>query len=144
MAGGMNHLLRLPGMSLFFAAFTPDVPVGRIEHALNAQIGAVLTDGVSEEELEKVRNTALAHRCFEMYSIESICQRLGHAESIEGDHRLWVERLKSLENLDSEQLIEAARRYWTEENRHTLYLRPRKVSPLLYGLGFVRRFLPGR
>jgi zinc protease len=144
MAGGMNHLLRLPGMSLFFAAFTPDVSAAKVERALNAEIEQIKRDGISEEEVQKVRNAALAHRAFELYSAENICQRLGHAETMEGDYRLWVERLELLETLGREQLMATARRYWNAERRHTLYLRPKKTNPLLYVTGLVRRLLPGR
>jgi zinc protease len=144
MAGGMNHLLRLPGMSLFFAAFTPDVSRGRVERALDAEIELIKRDGISAQEAQKVRNAALTHRAFELYSAENICQRLGHAETIEGDYRLWVERLELLGSLGRDQLVTAARRYWDARRRHTLFLRPKKINPLLYATGLIRRILPGR
>jgi zinc protease len=142
MAGGMNHMLRLPGMSLFFAIFTPDVSARRVEAALNDEVDMIRENGISQKEFEKVQNTALAQRCFEMFSAENICQRVGFAETVEGDYRKWVERLTALEHLDRDTLIDAAKRYWDPKNRRTLYLKPKRVNPALLVAGLARRVLP--
>ncbi|MBD3344986.1 MAG: hypothetical protein GF401_07985 [Chitinivibrionales bacterium] len=144
MAGGINHFLRLSGMSLFFAAFTPDVSVKRIEEALNEQIENAKRGAVTALEVEKVKNGTLTNRIFELYSAENICQRIGFSEAIEGDYRLWVERLEALENLTVERLIEVAEKYWDIKNRYSLYLQPKKVNPLLYVAGFARRLFQGK
>lgn len=139
MAGGMNHLLRLSGMSLFFAAFTPDVSARRVGAALDEQVRLVRERGISEAEMEKVRNGTLTSRTFEAYSAEHLCQRLGYSEVVEGDYRLWVERLAALERLDISTLTGVARKYWNEKSKHTLYLKPKRAKPLLYAIGMVRR-----
>ena len=90
MTGGMNHLLKASGMSMFFAAFTPDVRSGRVEQALDAEINRIRNEGITSDEMTKVRNTTLTGRTFELYSADHICQRLGYSETIEGDYRLWV------------------------------------------------------
>lgn len=140
MVGGMNHLLQRAGMSMFLAAFTPDVSVARVERAFAEQITLVCTNGISEAEMEKVKNATLTSRTFELYTAENICQRIGFSEVVEGDYRLWVERFATLEKLDTERLVTVARRYWNDAHRHILHLQPRKTSPLLYIMGFIRRF----
>jgi len=140
MVGGMNHLLKHAGMSMFLAAFTPDISVGRVEKALAAVIDQVRTEGVSSREMEKVKNATLTGRTFELYSAENICQRLGYSECIEGDFRLWVKRLDMLEKLDKDKLVDVARKYWNDAHRHVLHLKPRKTSPLLYVAGILRHF----
>lgn len=139
MAGGINHLLKHAGMSMFFAAFTPDVSPGRVEKALEAQIDLVRDRGIHENEMQKVKNATLANRTFELYTAENICHRLGYSECVEGDYRIWVERLESLRQLDIGRLIDVARTYWSDRHRHVLYLQPRKTNPLLYLAGFLRR-----
>jgi zinc protease len=79
MAGGMNHLLKHSGMSMFFAAYTPDVASSRVERALDREISRIKADGITREELEKVRNTTLTNRTFELYSVDNICQRIGYS-----------------------------------------------------------------
>ncbi len=142
MAGGMNQCLRLGGMTLFFAVFTPNVPQKKVEQAIVDHVNELANNGISQKEIEKVKNVVLTNRMFELYSAEHICQKLGYAETIEGDYHLWVQRLKALENLDIETLKEAAKRYWSESVRHTLYLKPKKVNPLLYAVGIFRKLFP--
>ena len=139
MIGGMNHLLKHTGMSMFFAAFTPDVSAARVERALNRELERIKNDGITREEMAKVRNTTLTNRIFELYSADNICQRIGYSEIIEGNYRLWVERLNALEHLDCEKLVEVAKRWWNEENRYALVLEPRRANPLLYIGGLAHR-----
>ncbi|MBN1757643.1 MAG: insulinase family protein [Chitinispirillaceae bacterium] len=144
MVGGMNHMLKYAGMSMFFAAFTPDIPVGRVEQALEKQIERVRRDGILPEEMEKVKHATLTSRTFELYSTENICHRLGYSECVEGDYRMWVKRLEALRQLDSDRLVEVARSHWDDRHRHVLHLQPRKTNPLLYVAGFLRRLRGGR
>jgi zinc protease len=142
MAGGMNQCLKLAGMSLFFAVFTPDVSERRVEEALIKQIRSVAANGISEAEMEKVRNTVLTNRVFELYSAEHICQKIGYSETIEGDYRFWVQRLSILETMTVDMMKSAAQRYWDDSMRHTLYLKPKKANYMMYAAGMLRRIFP--
>jgi predicted Zn-dependent peptidase len=144
MAGGMNHFLRLSGMALYFAVFTPDNSVERVEHALLGVIEGAVERGISDRELQKVRNAALTGRIFEMYSAEHLCQRLGFSETVEGDYRLWVKRIETLERLDREHLVAVAGAYLAPARRRCLYLRPKRVRPMLVLGGMLRRLVPGK
>jgi zinc protease len=144
MAGGINQSLKWAGMSLFFAMFTPDVSVRRLERAMVAQIESMKKDGISEKELEKIKNATLTNRIFECYSAEQICNRLGHAETVEGDFRLWIKRLESLDRLDRDALVASAKKYWDDSRRHTLFLQPKKVNPVYFVVGLSRRLFGGK
>jgi zinc protease len=139
MAGGMNQCLRLAGMTLFFAVFTPNVPQRRVEDAIISHVDAVSRDGITPSEMEKVRNSVLTNRIFDLYSADHICQKLGYSETIEGDYRLWAKRLSALSLLDVDTLKASAQRYWTESARHVLYLKPKKINPILYATGIFRK-----
>ncbi len=139
MVGGMNHLLKHAGMSMFFAAFTPDVSVARVERAIEEQIDLVRTKGISADEMEKVKNATLTNRIYELYTAENICHRLGYSECVEGDYRLWVERIEALKQLNIDRLVDVARKYWSDTHRHVLHLQPGRTNPLLYVAGFLRR-----
>ena len=80
----------------------------------------------------------------QMGSAENICHRLGYSECIEGNYRMWVERLDALRQLDSERLVATARSYWNDRHRHVLHLQPRKTNPLLYVAGYLRRLRGGK
>jgi zinc protease len=139
MVGGMNNFLKASGMSMFFAAFTPDIRSERVERVLDAEIGRLGSDGITHEEMDKIRNTTITNRTFELYSADHICQQLGYSETIEGNYRLWVERMETLKNLDAEKLTATARRWWNDGAKRVLLLKPRHVNPLLYVGGFLRR-----
>jgi zinc protease len=144
MAGGMNQSLKRAGMSIFFAMFTPNVSQRRVEEAIIQQVEAVRTGSITKAEMEKVKNTVLTNRVYELYSADHICQKLAYSETIEGDYKRWVTRLSELESLDVGVLADAARRYWDESGRHTLYLKPKKVNPLLFAVGIARKLAPKR
>jgi zinc protease len=144
MAGGMNQSLKRSGMSLFFAVFTPNVTQRSVEEAIMKQVDAVRTQGITEYEMEKVKNSVLTNRVYELYSCDHICQKLAYSEAIEGNYRLWVERLSALETMNVDTLMLAAQRYWVESGRHTLYLKPKKVNPLLFAAGIFRKLFPQR
>jgi predicted Zn-dependent peptidase len=124
---------------MFFAIFTPDVSVSRVEKSLLNQIRKIKNEGISAEELEMVKNATLTSRTFELYSAEHICNRIGFAECIEGDYKLWVERLNILRDLDISTLTTVARKYWDETNMSLLHLQPKRINPLLYVGGIFRR-----
>lgn len=139
MVGGVNQMLKLAGMSMFFAAYTPDVSVRRVENALSRQIQLLRNQGITEKEMDKVKNSTLANRTFELYSAENICHRIGYSECIEGDYHLWVERIDALKKLDRGRLVEVARKYWDDSKLHVLALKPKKTNPMLFVVGLLRR-----
>ncbi|MBD3421036.1 MAG: hypothetical protein GF398_13025 [Chitinivibrionales bacterium] len=139
MAGGMNHYLRLAGISLFFSIFTPDVSVGKLEKAMLDQIERITDEGITDLEMKKIKNTTLTNRTFELYSAEHLCQRIGFAEVVEGNYHSWVRRLESLQKVSIENLIDVAGKYWDPSHCQVLHLKPKKASPLLYAMGLGRR-----
>lgn len=141
MAGGVNNLLKHGGISLFFALFTPDVNYKKVEKALNNQIDQIKKGDISEEEMNKVKNAALTQRTFELFSVDQIALRLGYSETIDGDYTVWVKKLEALEKLHRDTLHEVAELYWKNENRHTLFLKPKKTKLTFYILGIIKRLL---
>ncbi|MCL2689525.1 MAG: insulinase family protein [Chitinispirillia bacterium] len=139
MAGGMNQLFARAGMSMFIAVFTPDMPFTRVRSELNRQIDIIKSDGITDDEFQKVKNATLTSRAFELHGAENIAHRIGFGETLEGDYRLWVRRLDELKKMDKETLTETARRYWSGSKMHSLYLKPQKMNPMLLGAGLLRR-----
>jgi predicted Zn-dependent peptidase len=144
MAGGMNHFLRLSGMSLFFAAFTPDTSSKKVIKALEEQIERVRRDGIEPREIEKIRNTMVTNRAFDMYSADHICQRLGYSETVDGDYRIWIKRMHAINTIEPSTLLSVAKKYWAPEGRCTLYLKPRKMKPVLFLAGMARKLFTKR
>lgn len=144
MAGGMNHFLKFGGMSLFFAAFTPDTDFKKVEEVLNSQIDHIIKHGIDDIEIEKVKNSTLTTRTFDLFSAEHICQRIGSAETIDGDYRILVKKMEALENIDRVKILEVMKKYWYPEMRHTLLLVPKKFNLMLYSVGKLRKIFGKR
>jgi len=125
-----------------FAVFTPNVSQRRVEEAIMKQVDAARTQGITEYEMEKVKNSVLTNRVYELYSSDHICQKLAYSEAIEGDYRLWVERLSALETMSVETLMQAAQRYWVEARPPYVVPQTEKVNPLLFAAGMFRKLVP--
>lgn len=138
-AGGINHSLKYAGLSLFFASFTPDTSHKKVAAALNTQIEQIRNSGINIQELNKAKNMTLTNRTFELYSAEHICYRLGYSEIVDGNYRTWVKKLEDLQKLELSTLGDIIQKYWKDEYRHSLFLKPKKVNPLLFGFGLFRR-----
>jgi zinc protease len=144
MAGGINQFLKYSGMSLFFAIFTPNISINKIKDAILNQIEQIKDGNIKEKEMEKVKNSVIMNRVFELYLCDNICQRLAYSEAIEGNYKLWVERLSALDTITIDDLINAAKKYWNSSESKTLYLKPKKINPLVYFMGLLRKFLPNK
>jgi predicted Zn-dependent peptidase len=110
-----------------------------VEKAVLEQIRKIKSEGITVAEMEKIKNSILTNRIFELYNVDNICQKIGYSECIEGDYRLWVRRLDSLKTLDGNRLMDVAHAYWDDSKCHVLHLQPSKVNPLLYAAGLFRR-----
>ena len=145
MAGGMNHILKRCGMSLFFSLYTPDASVSKIEKIMVHEIENSISTGITKDELVKVKNGALTKRTFERFSSENIANKLASSQVIDGDYRNWIDKMHFFEELTPEKIISDVNSFWISENRFTLSLTPKKINPLLFGFGLFRRiFLKGR
>lgn len=141
MSSGMNHLLKHSGMTIFFAAFTPDINPRRVEQAILKEINRIKKDGITEKEFEKIKNSTLTNRTFDLYSAENISQKLGFGEALEGDYRGWVKRLEALKSITPDMLIKVAGKYWNDSQKYVLTLKPKHTKWQLYLAGFLRRFI---
>lgn len=139
MAGGSNLFLRQAGMSLVFAAFTPDISRARVRRSLEEQVRRVCAGDIRSDELEKVRNSMLTQRTFELYTAEHLCQRLGAAQSLEGGYRKWVDRLDDLRRIDVERVTQTARAHWDYGRAWMLTLVPKRTRFALVAAGLLRR-----
>ncbi len=136
--GGMNQFLHLCGISFFFAAFTPNVSAKKVESVLLQEIERVKTEPLLQGEWDKVKNSALTGRIFELYSSEQICSRLGFSHTVEGNYQLWVDRLAALDKLTPQELMQTALECWSQDKCFVLRIKPKKVKLLLYLVGLIR------
>ena len=76
-----------PGLLYVYSIASANVPAAKLEHALLAEVDRLVKDGVTEEELQKVKNQKLAGIYRALETINGKAQNLGNYEVFFGDYR---------------------------------------------------------
>jgi zinc protease len=93
-----------PGLVYFYATLPPGGDLGLVEQRLFEELARLVADGVTEAELEKARNIALAGFWREMATISGKAAGLGEAAVFRGSYEKLFELAKDIEAVTGEQL----------------------------------------
>ena len=113
-----------PGLSLIYAFPNMGTDPRVLEDAINSELEKVRNELISETEMDKLRNQ------FESQFVNNNTTMASRANSLANYHTLFddagrinteIERYMSVSRQD---ILEAAQRYFTEENRVVLYYLP--------------------
>jgi zinc protease len=118
------------GPSLFTLDATPSegVSVGELEAALREQIGLLAGDGVSAEELARVKAQVTANEVYKRDSVFYQAMQIGQMESIGLSYQNIPEMLLKLQSVTAEQVQEAAREILKDDNLIVAVLDPQPLS----------------
>ncbi|MCI0486448.1 MAG: insulinase family protein [Blastocatellia bacterium] len=127
---------RGPGAVAVFSIHKPDAPGEDVQAIIEAELERVKKDGVTEEELTKVKNQYRLDRFLggEGGEYESLQTALGRAMALaeftmfDGEPSLINTEIDRYLAVTPAQIREAARKYFGEENRSVLYIRPSQKS----------------
>jgi zinc protease len=110
-----------PGFDPSLAWMLVDLPPGgdlaRTEGLLFAQLARVAKEGVTEAELRKAKNIAVADFWRSLETISGRAQALGRAEVFQGDYRKLFEAPQRYEAVSREQVRKVAARVFSPDNR---------------------------
>jgi zinc protease len=106
------------GPSLFVVEGTPSEgkTVGALEGAVRAELERIKKDGVSEEELARVRSQVVAAKVFQRDSMFYQGMVIGQMELTGLSYKDIDTRLAKLQQVAAEQVREVARKYLTDDN----------------------------
>lgn len=93
---------------------------------LDEEIGKLLADGVSEEELTTARNRNRLAFYMGLGTASGKANQLGFFETVLDDCSALRRRIRQIESVDSEQVIEAARAAFRPGNRSIILATPEK------------------
>jgi zinc protease len=118
------------GPSLFTLEATPSegISVGELEAALREQIGLLARDGVSAEELARVKAQVTANEVYKRDSVFYQAMQIGQMESIGLSYQNIPEMLLKLQAVTAEQVQEAAREILKDDNLIVAVLDPQPLS----------------
>lgn len=121
---GYAYHSKYAGLFVIFGLPQIGVEPAALEEAIEAEIEALKKSGVSEEELGKARNRALAQAIYRLDSVSSIGFSLSFWRVYSGDWRNFNEYPSRLQQVTNDDIIRVANKYLDKDNRTVGYLLP--------------------
>jgi zinc protease len=122
--GGWRPDAMDPTLLWLFATLTPDADIARAEAVLNEELALVVANGVTDAELQKAKNIAVASFWRTLKTINGKAQALGSFENYRGDYAGLFTAPQRYEAVTREQIQEAASQIFTRTNRTVGLLLP--------------------
>jgi zinc protease len=125
---GYDSTGRGPGM--FYLDGTPSEgkTVADLETALRSEIDKLVREGVTEEELARVKAQVVAGHVFQLDSMFFQAMQIGQLESIGLSHRDVDIILKKLQAVTAEQVREVAKKYLKDDSLTVAVLDPQPLE----------------
>jgi predicted Zn-dependent peptidase len=106
-----------PGLLYFYTVSAGNVGADKIEEALLAAIDKLIKDGVSEEELQKVKNAKLLNIYRAQETINGKALQLGNHEVFFGDYKKMFDAPAAYEKLTPADIQAVAAKYLKKSQR---------------------------
>ncbi|SET55668.1 zinc protease [Nitrosospira multiformis] len=118
------------GPAVFYLDGTPSEgkTVVDVEAALRAEIEKLVRDGVTEEELARVKAQVVAGHVFQLDSMFFQAMQIGQLESIGLSYRDVDTILRKLQAVTAEQVREVAKKYLKDDNLTIAVLDPQPLE----------------
>lgn len=117
------------GEGLFYLDGTPAEgrSVTEIEQALRGQIARVVNEGISEQELRRVKAQVTASQVFSQDSVYYQAMRIGMLETVGIPHETADLQVRRLQEVTADQVREVARKYFVDDNLTVAVLDPQPL-----------------
>ncbi len=119
-----------PTLLTLFALYKPNVTSEQLIDEMDALIGKIVADGVSDEELARVKTGMLSDWNNEMESFLNRADKLAIFQALWGDAKVANQIPGKIEAVTSDDLERVAKRYLTAANRTVI---DRKPTAMLAG-----------
>jgi zinc protease len=118
------------GPSLFTLEATPSTgkTVQDVETALRGEIALLVKDGVSEDELKRVKAQVTASEVYKRDSLFYQAMQIGQMESIGLGHKAIPVMLEKLRAVTAEQVQQVAREFLQDDNLTVAVLDPQPLD----------------
>jgi len=118
-----------PGITIAFAISSAGVNPEEVETAMDAEIKKVQEELISEEEFQKLRNQIESDFIQDNATMFGLVDNLTTYKTIYGDANLINTEIERYMEVSREDIREAARKYFTSDNRVSLYYLPKPAKP---------------
>ncbi|HUG39624.1 MAG TPA: pitrilysin family protein [Longimicrobiales bacterium] len=117
-----------PGTLQIFALPNQGVDVSRLRTLVREELDRLLRDGVTERELQKVKNQTRAGMIMGRQTVAAKASQLHHYRVMHGEIGAINEDLDAFMRVTTADILRVARQYITPGNRTTLVVRPASSS----------------
>ncbi len=88
-----------------------------LEENIYVELDKIKNDGITEKELQKIKNQKLMQFHYGMQTIYGKSNNLGNYELFFGDYKKLYEAPELFNNVSADDIMRVAKKYFTEENR---------------------------
>ena len=113
-----------PELFSIYAVAAKNIPAERLEKAIENQIDKLVAEGITDTELQKLKNQKLIEFYRTMESINGKANSLGTYELFFGDYKKLYEAPALYEKVTKADIQRVAKTYLTQRNRTVGYLLP--------------------
>jgi zinc protease len=125
---GYDSTSRGPGLFTLEATPSAGKTAADVELALRAEIARLVKDGVSEEELKRVKAQVTAGEVYKLDSVFYQAMQIGQMESIGLGYKAIPVMLEKLQGVTAEQVRQVAQTYLQDDNLTVAVLDPQPLS----------------
>ena len=106
-----------PTIMLVYAIANQDVKAENLVKAILDEIDKIVNEGVTEDELQKVKNQKLMSFYHRMETINGKANTIGNYELFFGDYKKLFSAPSDYAKVTRDEIQQVAKKYFTEENR---------------------------
>jgi len=125
---GYDSASRGPGLITLEATPSTGKTIGEVEAALRQEIASLVKDGVSTEELQRVKAQVRAGEVYKLDSVFYQAMQIGQMESIGLGHKTLPLMLEKLQAVTAEQVQQVALTFLQDDNLTVAVLDPQPLD----------------
>ena len=123
-----DSVSRGPGMFFLYATPIEGHSANEVEQGLRREMTRIISDGVTEEELNRAKAQAIAANVFQRDSMFYQARVIGSLETAGVSYKSIELQLRKLREVTPEQVREVARKYFVDDALTVAYLDPQPVK----------------
>jgi zinc protease len=120
-SGAFTYNTEHPGLTLAYSLANMGVDAVKVEEAMNAEFERVKMEPVTDKEFQKLRNQIENDFVSRNGSVAGIAESLANYHMYFGDANLINTEIEKYYSVTKEDLANAAKKYYTKDNRVVLY-----------------------
>ncbi|OGA48034.1 MAG: peptidase M16 [Betaproteobacteria bacterium RIFCSPLOWO2_12_FULL_62_58] len=119
---------RGPGLFYLDGVPTPGKTPLELEQGLRRELRRIADEGVTEDELKRIRSQAIAGQVYQRDSMFFQARQIGSVETAGLSHKILDLLLEKLKQVTAAQVQEVAKKYFSDEELTVAYLDPQPLA----------------